>query len=228
MKEKSYRDGIEAVILSFIGGMLDIYCLDHFGIYATMHTGNTIRFAANLAEGNFSQLAEPGLIMLFFALGLYLANVYEKRNGNIAGRKLLLVNALLLLIAIFIPVDNDPNHFTFADLSSASVFGIIGAFLIHSFIRFSTYTYSATMMTANINRLVSTIFRRIDEKDGKYNYAIILYVLIIISFMVGVAFCHYYLIKVRGINSIVRNSILLLPTLLMVFLSFTRAGKKKS
>ena len=226
MKDRAKREGVEAVVLSFIGGMLDIYCLDHFNIFATMHTGNTIRFAANLAGGNFSALIEPGMIMIFFGLGIYIANILEKKNENRAERKLLLINTLLLLLAILIPVDDDPLHFTFADLCSASVFGIIGAFLIHSFIRFSTYSYSATMMTANINRLVTTVFRRIDEKDRKYDYAIILYILIILSFMVGVAFCHYYLIHSNSRTSIERNLILLVPALLMFLLCVSRKAKK--
>ncbi|MCR5732210.1 MAG: DUF1275 domain-containing protein [Sphaerochaetaceae bacterium] len=225
MKDRAKREGVEAVVLSFIGGMLDIYCLDHFNIFATMHTGNTIRFAANLAEGNFSALLEPGLIMIFFGIGIYIANIYEKKQQNRAERKLLLINSLLLILAILIPVDDDPLHFTFPDFCSASIFGIIGALLIHSFIRFSTYSYSATMMTANINRLVTTVFKRIDEKDRKYNYAIILYILIILSFMVGVAFCHYYLINSNSRTSIERNLILLIPSILMLLLSVRRVGK---
>lgn len=222
MERTKWWEGLEAVVLSFIGGMLDVYCLDNFNIYATMHTGNTIRLALNIADGNYSVIPEPLMIMIAFAIAIYVANVYESRRGKESLKGMLLIKAVLLIAAIFIPVDDNPMQFSFYDLLSAFVFGFIGAFIIHSFVKFNSNAYSATMMTANINRLMTTVFKRFSTKDKKHNYTILLYVLIILAFMLGVGFCHLYMknaVSITGWNNhFSRNIVLLIPAVLMLVL----------
>ena len=73
-------DSIMAIILSFIGGILDIYCLVNFDLYATLHTGNMIKLATYFIDKDSFMFLTTTLILLSFGIGIYLANVIENRN----------------------------------------------------------------------------------------------------------------------------------------------------
>ena len=71
-----------AVTLSFIGGIFDVYCLFNFNIYAMLHTGNIIKLVINLIDGEYAMFLITLLIVLAFAAGIYLANMYEHRKKS--------------------------------------------------------------------------------------------------------------------------------------------------
>lgn len=224
--ETRSSEGTQAVILSFLGGLLDVYCKDCFGIYATMHTGNIINLGIDIAEGRFHKIPEPLLIILAFAIGIYAANAYESRRGRRAIGGMLKINTILLCAAVFIPVDENPGLFAWQDLASAVIFGIVGAFMIHTFVRFNSWTYSSTMMTANINRMMTSLYSRIARGEKESGHAVLLYAMIILMFTLGVVLGHAYLshipAKTESLGILkTRNLILILPILGMTTLYVT-------
>jgi len=212
-----------AVVLSFIGGIFDVYCLFNFNIYAMLHTGNIIKLVTNLIDGEYAMFLATLLIVLAFAVGIYLANVYEHRRKEKSNKGALVISMLLLLAAAAVPNDTAPGVLSPLKMLASVLLGLEGAFLVHSFIRFGNYSFSATTMTADINRFVTGIYNRISTKDKKHNYSILVYLLIFAFFILGVGMGYAYLsllptfsggfMKLYGYNML-----LLLPMLCMVVL----------
>jgi len=212
-----------AIVLSFIGGIFDVYCLFNFNIYAMLHTGNIIKLVTNLIDGEYAMFLATLLIVLAFAVGIYLANVYEHRRKEKGNRGMLIISMLLLLAAAAVPNDTAPGVLSPLKLLASVLLGLEGAFLVHSFIRFGDYSFSATTMTADINRFVTGIYHRISTRDKKHNYGILVYLLIFAFFILGVGMGYIYLrllptfgggfMKLYGYNLL-----LMLPMLCMVVL----------
>ena len=187
------KDAVIAVALSFVGGLLDVYCLFNFNVYATLHTGNMIKLMTHLLDGNFSAFLDTTFVILAFAIGIFLTNIYESSRKRRDERELFLISFALLLLACLMPNDCPPGELSAWKRSAAFLLGLEGAFLIRPFMRFGEHTYSATTMTANINRLVTVIHKRVMAKDRSQNYAIAVYSLIFLSFLLGVACGYGYL-----------------------------------
>ena len=212
-----------AIVLSFIGGIFDVYCLFNFNIYAMLHTGNIIKLVTNLIDGEYAMFLATFLIVLAFAVGIYLANVYEHRRKEKGNKSLLIISMLLLLAAAAVPNDTAPGVLSPLKLLASVLLGLEGAFLVHSFIRFGDYSFSATTMTADINRFVTGIYNRISTRDKKHNYGILAYLFIIFFFILGVGLGYGYLRRLptysEGFMKLYGyNLLLLLPMLCMVVL----------
>ncbi|MDY6367764.1 MAG: YoaK family protein [Clostridia bacterium] len=178
-------DGAIAIILSFVGGILDVYCLFSYNVYATMHTGNVIKLAIGVIDGNLTLVLITLFMLLAFAIGLVFVNFYEKRVKR-GDKGLLILCIVFLIAATFVPHDTDPGTLSVVKMISAALFGFEGSFLIHSFIKFGKYSYSSTTMTANINKLITNVYDRATTKDKSKNYSIMIYTLIILFFLIGV------------------------------------------
>ena len=192
-KRALQSDAIIAIVLSFVGGLLDVYCLFNFNVYATLHTGNMIKLMTHLVDGSFAAFLDALFVIVAFAVGIFLTNVYENSRKKRNERELFLISFFLLMLACLMPNDRIPGELSAWKRIAAFLLGLEGAFLIHSFMRFGEYSYSATTMTANINRLVTVIHKRIREKDRSQNYAILVYLMIFLSFLLGVACGYGYL-----------------------------------
>lgn len=221
-----------AIVLSFIGGLLDVYCLFQFNLYCMLHTGNLIKLETYLLDGDYPMFLATLLIILAFAAGIYLANLYEHHRKHTGNKGLLRISILILFAAAVIPNDSEPGVLSSLKMLSAVLFGLEGAFLLHSFIRFGDYSYSATTMTANINRLVTGIYSRITTKDKIYNYSIRVYLLIFAFFILGVGTGYAYLrFLPRFHTGFMRfygyNLLLLLPITVMMILFILSDTKYK-
>ncbi|MCR5457339.1 MAG: DUF1275 domain-containing protein [Clostridiales bacterium] len=188
MREKSFfnLESVTAIILSFVGGILDIYCLFNFDFYATMHTGNIIKMVENLIDGNIEDFIFTILFIVFFTVGLFIANSFEKKHNHKGVNGHLIICLVFFVFIFAIPNDNEPGVLSAFKLFSACICGFLGALLIHSFTHFGNYTYSSTAMTSNMNRAVSNVYDRVITKDRKFNYGIAIYGLIFLFFISGV------------------------------------------
>ena len=222
-KRLLYYEAFIAIILSFIGGIFDVYCLFNFNIYAMLHTGNIIKLVTNLIDGDIAMFLATLFIVLAFAVGIFLANVYEHHRKDKSNKGLLIISMAILLCAAVVPNDSAPGVLSPLKMVASVLLGFEGAFLVHSFIRFGNYPFSATTMTADINRFVTGIYKRITTKDKKQNYGILVYLLIIAFFILGVGIGYVYLrllptfgegfMKLYGYNLL-----LLLPLFCMIVL----------
>ena len=215
------KENIIAVILSFIGGILDIYCLMNFDLYATLHTGNIIKLATCLIDKNYYMFIATFLIIIFFGIGIYIANAIENGNKKSNIRKLFIASIVILIISLFVPNDAPQGELSGLKMLSAIIFGLEGAFIIHSFVSFGEFYYSATTMTANVNRLVTSVYKRVHDKDKNNNYGILTYLFIFIFFMLGVAAGYLYLTSVPNfenefMNLYKYNFLIIIPIILMI------------
>ena len=186
-------ESIIAIILSFIGGLLDIYCLFNFNIYGMLHTGNVIKLVTNLIDGNIDMFLATLFIIISFMIGIFLSNLYEQKRKKKSISGLLIIATIILLLIIFVPNDKEAGILSYFKYVAALLFGLEGAFILHSFAKFGDYSYSATTMTANINRFVTNIYERVVNKDKTKGYGILTYALIFIFFMIGVALGYSYM-----------------------------------
>ncbi|MBQ8973848.1 MAG: DUF1275 domain-containing protein [Clostridia bacterium] len=191
MKKRRLKpDAVIAVTLSFVGGLLDVYCLYNFDVYATLHTGNMIKLITNLLDGNFVAFFDTLLVLFSFGIGIFLTNIYASRRKRRNEGEMFLISFVLILMAFAVPNDGVPGELSAWKRLAAALIGLEGAFLIHCFMRFGEYSYSATTMTANINRMVTVLHKRVSGKDKTQNYAIAVYLMIFAAFTLGVA-CGY-------------------------------------
>ena len=226
------KENIIAIVLSFIGGILDIYCLMNFNLYATLHTGNIIKLVTCLVDKNYYMFIATFLIILFFGIGIYIANAIENGNKKSNIRKLFIASIVILIISLFIPNDAPHGELSSLKMISAILFGLEGAFIIHSFVSFGEFYYSATTMTANVNRLVTNIYKRVHDKDKNNSYGILTYLLIFIFFMLGVAVGYLYLTSVPNVenkfmNLYKYNFLIVIPIILMMICLFITNVKEK-
>ncbi|MBQ9210670.1 MAG: DUF1275 domain-containing protein [Clostridia bacterium] len=225
-------DAIIAIVFSFVGGLLDVYCLFNFNVYATLHTGNLIKLMTHLVDGNLAAFLDTTFVIVAFAVGIFLTNMYENSRKKREERELFVISFVLLLLAALAPNDRAPGELSAWKRIAAFLLGLEGAFLIRSFIRFGEYSYSATTMTANINRLVTVIHKRVRENDRSQNYAILVYTMIFLSFLLGVACGYGYLHAVPVKESgwwhwYGYNLILLAPMACMIWLWFATPLRKR-
>ncbi|MBQ9328512.1 MAG: DUF1275 domain-containing protein [Solobacterium sp.] len=221
--ERQRTEAFIAILLSFIGGILDVYCLYNFNIYALLHTGNIIKLAAYLVDGDWMMFLITLTIVLSFAGGVYLSNLYGHHHLGNRNRHSMRISMGLLVLAICIPNDVNPGVISPMKLGAGILFGLLGAFLTNNFFRFSTYGYSATTMTANINRLMTNLYVNRQEGKGTFDYSVKVYLLIFAMFIVGAIIGYAYMRFVPEVSSgFLRyyryNLVLLIPLLGMRYL----------
>lgn len=226
-------ESITAIILSFIGGLLDVYCLFNFDMYGMLHTGNIIKQVVYLIDGNYDMFLATLFIIISFAIGIFLANLFDDKVKNKTVSGLLAVTIILLAIIIFIPNDKEAGNLSYIKFIAALLFGLEGAFMLYSFARFGEYSYSATTMTANINRFVSNLYERVVKKDKTKGYSLITYLLIFVLFCLGVGVGYVYLkfmpIFDSGFMGLYEyNFILLLPLTLLIVILVVEIKRNKT
>ena len=137
MKKRRLKpDAVIAVTLSFVGGLLDVYCLYNFNVYATLHTGNMIKLITNLLDGNFAAFFDTLLVLFAFGAGIFLTNIYVSKRKRRNEGEMFLISFVLLLLAFVVPNDGVPGELSAWTRLSATLIGLEGAFLSHSFRRF--------------------------------------------------------------------------------------------
>ncbi len=233
----------KALILSFIGGMLNAFCKDNYGIYSTMQTNNTVTLVSKIVEGNFSEILPLVCIIVSFITGIIFACSCERHCGERAIRRLLFVCAVCIIAVIFVPGSAHQGFSSGFDLVSAGFIGFVSAIMLHSFIKSGAHSYTPTMMTANMNRLMTAFYNRLSARGRKPRYAVFLYCMVFVAFMAGVALCHFYLLRFSMFGgkekmlysedfayelSLKRNLVLSVPAVLFLFLAFSACRREDS
>lgn len=203
------------LILSFIGGFLDIYAISYRGgKFCFLQTGNLIYIANDLINNNLNSVYIGLFIFLAFTIGLIIANLLTlllKKKAKEEFIQILLLGLVFLLVI--------PNYFfsksnNYFELSYIGIFslGLIGGILLESF-RFSYLAYTATMMTNNYKLFWHSLISGICEKNKIETKKAFVYFLIIIAFILGVtcfSLCYKY--------DIIMQYIIFIPHFLILIL----------
>ena len=186
-RSKYYRvfEGLRvATVLTFISGYLnDFTFVTQGGRFAGVQSGNVIATAYHLALGNWQQVFNFSIPILFFALGqffTYAARKWFLKKGLYWHFSSSLIMTFLVLLAVLVtPLVS--HHLTMAILA------FVASIQVETFRKLHGASYANVMMTGNVKNAAYLWFMGIMEKDrdlqkkGKN----ILY--IIISFMIGVS-----------------------------------------
>ena len=170
MNKRNIISIVSALLLTFAGGFTDAYTFIYRGgVFATMQTGNLIKFFISLTNGEFKLMFI--LPIAFFILGGVIAVLLRKckYQAHIV---------LISLIMSYVFAGLCPKNDTW-DIVCVSLLSIVGAMQFEAFRVCLGHRYTSTMCTNNI-RLFSV---GIAEAKGK---TILLYASILTTFIVGI------------------------------------------
>ena len=223
-----------ALILSFCGGMLDAYSLTNRGFFALMQTGNLISVFINLVKGDWNSLLVSFVVVITFIIGLILSNfieyICEKKKKDYRPLELV-ISLILLVLVIFIPAEYtmeetilEAKDLSWPNLASNILLALIGSMFLESFRKMNSKNFTSTMMTANLQRMVSSFFIGEEKHDKNEIISGFDYIFIILSFGFGVmtSYGYFHLLKDNFIDNnnyylqIVPNLILVLPILIIL------------
>lgn len=170
MNKRNIISIVSALLLTFAGGFTDAYTFIYRGgVFATMQTGNLIKFFISLTNGEFRLLFI--LPILFFILGCVIAALLRKSKYQ---SHIVLISLIVTYVVAGLCPKND-----MWDIVCVSLISIVGAMQFEAFRVCLGHRYTSTMCTNNI-RLFSV---GIAEAKGK---TILLYASILTTFIVGI------------------------------------------
>ena len=136
-----------AGILSVSGGLQDAYTYMYRGkVFANAQTGNIVLLAQNLVDRNWQAALRYFSPLLFFALGVAMAECIRMRYQKaqkIHWRQLVLVTEIVLLFA----VGFFPNEM---DLLANAMVSFACAMQVQAFRKVNGYAYASTMCIGNM------------------------------------------------------------------------------
>ena len=187
MKKRSYRvfEGLRvATLVSYIGGFIDAYTYNtQDERFASIQTGNLLYLVIHLIEGNIARAFSYAIPIFFFILGQFFVFFVKKWLINHKWRwhlqAIRLALLLMTILAIITPYVD--SIITIAGLA------FFASLQVGIFKRVRGVNYASFMMTGNITNTSLTVARAIDESDPKVLKQASYTIIIIFTFMVGVA-----------------------------------------
>ena len=178
------------ILLTFVSGLIEIYSLKIDNMFTFMETGNLINVVVNLLPYSFNfiyPLYSLILFIIFIFILVIIKNKIVKKKKNYVTYSLLIL-LILSFILIFIPnnitdTSNRLNICKFIRITLNTLFGVI---LIFTFISFKSINYVPTMMTNNIKMATTNLSLYLVNKNKSNLNTFLYYLIIIISFIVGI------------------------------------------
>ena len=202
MDKKNIISLVTALLLTLAGGFVDAYTFIYRGgVFATMQTGNLIKFFVALTNGEFKLMYLLPIVV--FLVGCVIAVLLGKTKyqSHIA---------LFCLSLSFIGAGLCPQTEAWS-IVCVCFLSLTGALQFECFRRCLMYRYTSTMCTNNMRLLGKSIANR------KYS-EILVYVAIIITFALGIVF-GVLLGKAMGIYSIMPVASIYVIVLLIELIS---------
>lgn len=186
MQQKDYRvfEGLRvACCLTFISGYLNAFTyVTQGGRFAGVQSGNVISLAFYMAKGEFDQVVNFCIPILFFVFGqffTYLARRYfEKQSWSWHFGSSLIMLICILLTIFLSPMM--PASFTMASLA------FVASIQVETFRRLRGAPYANVMMTGNVKNAAYLWFKGMIERDAELKKTGRNILLTIIGFMLGV------------------------------------------
>lgn len=180
-----------ACVLSVTGGFLDIYTYLYRGkVFANAVTGNMVLFGLNLADRNWNGSARYLLAILFYALGVFMAEIVHSKlpsSRRISWNQIVIMLEVLCLLPVcFIPYGE-------FDFIVNALISFVCALQVQTFRRVHGLPFASTMCTGNLRSGTEALFHsRRNRSSGELVKAL-----------------HYYGVIVCFISGAVIGAILL-------------------
>ena len=211
--KKQISDSVPGgILLALSGGCMDAYSyLFHGQVFANAQTGNMLLLGVNIAAGNFAIATNYIWPVLFFAIGIIIADIFNavKKIKIIHWRQIsVLLEAIILTAVAFMPELSD-------DVANALISFACGI-QVQSFRAIRGNSITTTMCIGNFRSGTSNLDRFLFTKEKSYLRKSLLYYGIIVSFVAG-AIIESVLIRILGRYAILFSSALLLIALCIMF-----------
>lgn len=170
-----------AILLSFIGGSLDVYCHIRFDALLATQTGNIVLLIADLAPDNWHNTIVKLISMLLFSIG-FLCGTYVKDHARTAYWRIWLILPVLIA-SIILPFTPQVAYAWVAILAYGT--GLMMVAFTGS--RIETYPFTVLMTSGNYRRMLGSWYRYFIEKrsDREMRHKALSYTIIVANFIAG-------------------------------------------
>ena len=223
-----------ALMLTFIGGFIEIYSLRVHSIFAGMQTGNLITMFTDFIDGNMAQGLYRLLVIGVFLLGCFLAEFlrFLLRKGKLPKESVILgFEIVFLLPLLFLPVGNIHGDAEWIDIVADIFLALFASFQYTTFRKVNGESYATTMMTNLMSNIAKDVFGLVHEKDEDDAIRLLEHILVLLFFVLGVISFYFTYIHIGTDSELAIRLMILIPLIILIFvfvLSFFHHAKEQN
>lgn len=182
MKNKDiFTHPLIAILLAITSGGIDAYTfIQQGGVFAGLQTGNSILFGISLANHDFAQSLKYIFSIIFFALGILIIKVMQRKLDSINTRKVIIMFYEIVVIMIVGLLVKDTSSVLIVGLLS-----LVSAAQLQEFKLLKGNPFNPLMMTGNISKIANNAYLALADHDKKAKSLLIDTIMVITSFILG-------------------------------------------
>ncbi len=213
MKNKDmFTQPLVAMLLAITSGGIDAYTfIEQGGVFAGLQTGNSILFGISLANHDFTQSLKYIFSIAFFALGILIIKVMQRKMDSINTRKVTIMFYEIAIVLIVGLLVKSGQHVLIVGLLS-----LVSAAQLQEFKLLKGNPFNPLMMTGNISKIANNAYLALVDHDKKAKSLLIDTIMVITSFILGTFimgvidhYLHAYAVLV-----------IIIPLLLVIIINF--------
>lgn len=183
-EEKLHDNIVIGVCLSLVGGFLDAYSYLLKGkVFANAQTGNLVLLFISAANRELHKSHKYIIPIVTFALGIFISEFLK--NKHYVKNYTRMVTVLVFEVLVIAAIGLTGTYFRHDIINS--VISFIAALQVANFDKVDGNPIATTMITGNLKSSMINLAKYRAAKDVKYLYSFFKYILIIVSFGIGVA-----------------------------------------
>ncbi|CAI2667850.1 hypothetical protein AKUH4B504J_06770 [Apilactobacillus kunkeei] len=182
MKNKDiFTHPLIAILLAITSGGIDAYTfIEQGGVFAGLQTGNSILFGISLANHDFAQSLKYIFSIIFFALGIVIIKVMQRKLDSINTRKVIIMFYEIVVIMLVGLLVKDTSSVLIVGLLS-----LVSAAQLQEFKLLKGNPFNPLMMTGNISKIANNAYLALVDHDKKAKALLIDTIMVITSFILG-------------------------------------------
>ncbi|MBV0914546.1 DUF1275 domain-containing protein [Apilactobacillus sp. HBW1] len=182
MKNKDiFTHPLIAILLAITSGGIDAYTfIEQGGVFAGLQTGNSILFGISLANHDFAQSLKYIFSIIFFALGIVIIKVMQRKLDSINTRKVIIMFYEIVVIMIVGLLVKDTSSVLIVGLLS-----LVSAAQLQEFKLLKGNPFNPLMMTGNISKIANNAYLALVDHDKKAKSLLVDTIMVITSFILG-------------------------------------------
>nr|WP_249419524.1 YoaK family protein [Apilactobacillus waqarii] len=170
-----------AILLAITSGGIDAYTfIEQGGVFAGLQTGNSILFGISLANHDFAQSLKYIFSIIFFALGIVIIKVMQRKLDSINTRKVIIMFYEIVVIMIVGLLVKDTSSVLIVGLLS-----LVSAAQLQEFKLLKGNPFNPLMMTGNISKIANNAYLALVDHDKKAKSLLVDTIMVITSFILG-------------------------------------------
>ncbi|CAI2588805.1 hypothetical protein AKUH3B209X_05910 [Apilactobacillus kunkeei] len=170
-----------AILLAITSGGIDAYTfIEQGGVFAGLQTGNSILFGISLANHDFAQSLKYIFSIIFFALGIVIIKVMQRKLDSINTRKVIIMFYEIVVVMIVGLLVKDTSSVLIVGLLS-----LVSAAQLQEFKLLKGNPFNPLMMTGNISKIANNAYLVLVDHDKKAKSLLVDTIMVITSFILG-------------------------------------------